>query len=200
MRRTTINLTESTERQVKTLRHYGTFTEIARIAIDRMYTQEIADQTRQFRLDIYTWPAMMGVDPQMRTSYHDTPESARVHVEMQTEPFYHAVLLKRFPGGHLPANWQGEAITDQKASWPHISGTNGDHPAVIALKQDWPSLVTEVRRIYAEKNGAVGMVYIAGDLLRERHPDVHGWSDQLGWAATDNGGPWRRDDDEGDDD
>ena len=42
-RQTSLQLTEATERQVKALRGkgYGSFTDIARIAIDRMYREEI---------------------------------------------------------------------------------------------------------------------------------------------------------------
>lgn len=43
-RQTSIQLTEATEQQVASLRErgFGTFTDIVRIAIDRMYTQETA--------------------------------------------------------------------------------------------------------------------------------------------------------------
>jgi len=42
MRRTTINLTEATDRQIEYLkeRGYGSFTQIVRLAVDRMYRKE----------------------------------------------------------------------------------------------------------------------------------------------------------------
>ena len=43
MRRTTINLTEATDRQIKYLKEYGfgSFSQVVRIAIDRMYREEM---------------------------------------------------------------------------------------------------------------------------------------------------------------
>jgi hypothetical protein len=47
-RQTSVQLTESTQRQVAALTDlgFGTFTDIARIAIDRMYNQEIEKETK----------------------------------------------------------------------------------------------------------------------------------------------------------
>ena len=46
IRRTTVNLTQATERQVKALtaQGFGTFTDVVRIAIDRMYRTETRKQ------------------------------------------------------------------------------------------------------------------------------------------------------------
>lgn len=43
MRRTTINLTEATDRQIEYLKEcgYGSFTQIVRLAVDRMYRKEM---------------------------------------------------------------------------------------------------------------------------------------------------------------
>lgn len=45
-RQTSLQLTEATERQVAALRSFGTFTDIARIAIDRLYRDEIISNRR----------------------------------------------------------------------------------------------------------------------------------------------------------
>ena len=47
-RQTSIQLTEATERQVDQLRQFGTFTDIVRIAIDRMAQQEGIVAVRRF--------------------------------------------------------------------------------------------------------------------------------------------------------
>jgi len=49
IRRTTVNLTKATERQVETLkgRGFGTFTDIVRISIDRMYREEMGGQMKE---------------------------------------------------------------------------------------------------------------------------------------------------------
>lgn len=43
-RQTSIQITEATEQQARSLKRYGTFTDVAKIAIDRMYNQERATQ------------------------------------------------------------------------------------------------------------------------------------------------------------
>lgn len=46
IRRTTVNLTQATERQIEALKAqgFGTFTDVVRIAIDRMYRTETRKQ------------------------------------------------------------------------------------------------------------------------------------------------------------
>lgn len=43
-RQTSIQVTEATEQQAKALKRYGTFTDVVRTAVDRMYNQERATQ------------------------------------------------------------------------------------------------------------------------------------------------------------
>lgn len=63
-RQTSLQVTEATERQVEYLRSigYGAFTEIARIAIDRMHT----DERRNEWLDRGRGRARTGDSPQLR--------------------------------------------------------------------------------------------------------------------------------------
>lgn len=51
-RQTSLQLTEATERQVAALRSFGTFTDVNRIAIDRMYRDEIISNKRPI---LYTY-------------------------------------------------------------------------------------------------------------------------------------------------
>ena len=135
----------------------------------------------KFKLDIYTWPAMCGVDPGIRSTNHETPEGASKHVASQTEPFAHAVLQSETtPGVFNPCDWDGNLLNPGQR-WPHRLGVNGQHPAVESLKMDWDTLIALVQEQY---DGTRGMMDIAGELLKERHPDVHGWAHDLAWAAA----------------
>lgn len=51
-RQTSLQLTVATERQVAALRSFGTFTDINRIAIDRMYRDEVISNKRPI---LYTY-------------------------------------------------------------------------------------------------------------------------------------------------
>jgi len=135
----------------------------------------------KFRLDIYTWPAMQGVNPQMRTTLHETPEEAVAYLETQTEAYAYASLQRPIEGGHTPCDWQGQSI-DAGGKWPLRHGTSGQHPAVVALKADWYRLIERVREIHREHGGA--MVDIAADLLAVRHPQTHSWATNLAWEAA----------------
>lgn len=135
----------------------------------------------EYRLDIYTWPAARGVPVNMRTSYHQTPAEARQHLDAQTEPYAYATLAIIEQSGMVACDWEGRKI-DRTEDWPSINGTNGEHPAYLALRRDWPHLVSEIRRIYAETHRP--MIDIAGELLRARHPETHSWSEHLAWEAA----------------
>ena len=122
-----------------------------------------------FKLDIYTWPTLRGVECGYRTSYHETPVSAILYLESQVEPFAYAVLLKSEPGGHFPCDWEGRRINANE-EWPRLVGTNGEHPAYVAVMADWKNLLAAVQR-EATKTGE-GIVVVAHRLLNERHPRV----------------------------
>lgn len=51
-RQTSLQLTESTEQQVAALRSFGSFTDIVRVAIDRLYREEIITNKRPI---LYTY-------------------------------------------------------------------------------------------------------------------------------------------------
>ena len=133
----------------------------------------------KFQLDIYTWPAMTGINPELRSSRHETPEDAIAHLEAENQPYAYAVLLKETERGFEPCNWDGQPVMGRQ--WSHRLGTNGDHPAVIALKNDWENLIALVRSQY---NGTRGMIDIADELLRKRFPNVYGYASMLAWAAA----------------
>jgi len=124
---------------------------------------------------------MCGVNPQIRSTNHETPEDAIAHLDSQAVPFAHAVLqVETEPGNFAPCDWGGNLL-GQKQHWPHRIGANGQHPAVTALEIDWDTLVAIIRDQY---DGSKSMLDIAGELLKERHPDVHGWAHDLAWAAA----------------
>jgi hypothetical protein len=135
----------------------------------------------KFLLDIYTWPAMSGINPKVRSSHHETPDEASLHLEAQTEPYAYAVLQREIEQGHFePCDWEGQPLAAIQ-QWPHRMGTNGDHPAVTALKNDWRNLVNLV---YNQYDGTKGMIDIADKLLRERHPYIYGYASILAWEAA----------------
>lgn len=68
MRRTTVNITEATERQVAALKSFGAFTEITRIAIDRLYRDEIISNKRPI---VYTYVSDKWGNEQFETTLED---------------------------------------------------------------------------------------------------------------------------------
>lgn len=135
-----------------------------------------------FKLDVYTWPAMCGVDPKIRSSFHVRAIDAVEHLDTrQSEPYAYAVLQREAEQGRFePCDWAGEPL-GRGQSWPKRTGENGMHPAVASLEMDWDTLVAIVREQY---DGTRGMMDIANELLVERHPDVYGWARDLAWAAA----------------
>lgn len=133
----------------------------------------------KFKLDIYTWPAMSGINPEIRHSVHETPDKAIAYLEAETEPYAYAVLQREVEKGRFePCDWEGKLIVKQ---WPYRMGTNGDHPAVIALKNDWGNLIALIRSQY---DGTRGMIDIALELLNERHPEIWGYAEKLAWEVA----------------
>lgn len=135
-----------------------------------------------YRLEIYTWPALGGVDCQCRTTNHDSPGEAVAHLDAETTPYSYAVLSKHHFFGWDPVGWHGEAVYSGQ-DWPKKMGANRGvtHPALVAYQEDKSWLIREIRRIQKKRGG--GMIDIAHDLLQERHPKV-GLADQLGWQAA----------------
>lgn len=135
----------------------------------------------EFQLDIYTWPAMTGVNPEIRSSRHETAQNAVTHLEAESQPYAYAVLLREIEKGRFEAcDWDGQLLIREQ-QWPQRTGENGTHPAIFALKEDWDNLIALVRNQY---DGTRGMICIAGELLGKRHPDVQGYAKKLAWAAA----------------
>jgi len=84
-------------------------------------------------------------------------------------------------GVWVPCDWDGQVVSSAD-EWPKRRGTNGEHPAYLALKQAWGGLVAQVRDIHKRQGGA--MIDIAGCLLREHHPETFGWAERLAWEAA----------------
>lgn len=174
-------LSEPAERKLLELAElYGSQARVIEVAIDRLfYAEALTGRKLGYRLDIYTWPAATGVDAEIRTTYHETPEDAVDAVMCQTEPFSYAVLQRRSMTGWQPCEWDG---TDVIGAWPTIHGTNGDHPAAVAMKSDWPEMLRLVRAEHAHTGKP--MIDIAGRLMRERHPQIVGFTEKLAWQAA----------------
>ena len=137
---------------------------------------------RPFTLDIYTWDGRRGVDPEVRTTHHYTPDAARTLVNEQIIPFRYAVLQKHDDEGNAYAcDWEGRTLTESDP-WPMIRGRNGIHPAVQRLSDDWFTMIRIIRAEHATNGG--GTISIAGHLLSTRHPATSGWATTLGWEAA----------------
>lgn len=134
----------------------------------------------KFQLDIYTWPALQGVKPCIRTSSHESSQDAKMHLAKQAEPYAYAVLLKWESGTFIPCDWNGNMVPS--SNWPQRIGMNGDHPAVIALRADWQNLIAEVRYLHAIAQEP--MIDIASEVLQARHPNVMGYAERLAWDAA----------------
>ena len=134
----------------------------------------------KFQLDIYTWPAMTGVNPEVRSSQHETPQDAIKCLEAESQPYAYAVLQQAIETELVPCDWGGQLLGTRQ-EWPRRMGANGTHPAVVALQEDWENLVNLVRTEY---DGSRGMIDMAGELLQERHPDVQGYAEKLARAAA----------------
>ena len=161
-------------------RGYESLTNVIAVALDRLYQQEIA-MRQEYQLDIYTWPAMSGINPEIRTTYHDKPEEALAHVESQKTPYAYATLQQKTQAGYAPCGWKGERIGHNE-TWPRIDGTNRQHPKVTALKKDWHMLVEMVRARHQTSENA--MIDIALEILKQRHPDIVGYAEHLAWDAA----------------
>ncbi len=135
----------------------------------------------KYRLDIYTGPAMTGIDPQVRSTTHATPDEAIEHLNAETEPYSHAVLMR----GSSPCYWNGRSIINPYAKWPKKTGANWGvtNPDLAAYETDKPFLIEQIRQTHNQTGQ--GMIHIAHDLLQERHPNVT-LSEKLGWEATSN--------------
>lgn len=124
----------------------------------------------RFRLDIYIWPPLMGTPTETRTSHHETPQEAITHLNSQTEPYFAAVLQRDSLKGWTPCDWDGH---DVSRDWPQRRGSNGNHPAYVAVMSEWEELKAEVlRELETPKGARKGSIAIADRILRERHPDV----------------------------
>ena len=181
-RQTTIRFPERTDQQLDALIPlFGDRTKAIVVAVDRLFHSEIGGD-KMYELDIYTWPAMMGVNPQLRKSRHETPDAAIAHLDAQTEPYAYAVLLRQTePGSWTPCDWNGEYV---ETSWPYRRGANGDHPSVVALREDWDNLIELVRKA-KERRPGTGTIDIAREILDERHPEICGYSERLANAEYD---------------
>lgn len=134
-----------------------------------------------FKLNIYTWPAMRGAPVGLRYSYHATTTDAIAHLDAQTEAYCYAVLSRILPCvGYMPCDWQGRWVGDGER-WPQRRGANGEHPAYLAYLADRANLIAEVRAIHARDGG--GTLNIAGKLLSERHPLITA-AEEIGWEAA----------------
>lgn len=126
----------------------------------------------KFKLQIYTWPAGRGIDygpgafPEF---YAWTPKQAVSILDAYTQPYAYAVLSKASPGGYYPCDWAGRDVGS--GEWPHRQGTNGEHPAYLAVMADWDALKAEVLRGHRTDEGErIGTMAIAAQILKERHP------------------------------
>ena len=138
----------------------------------------------KFMLDIYTWPAMEGANPDVDSTTHDALEIARDYLDSFSRPYSHAVLQHEVETGKFaPCNWDGNPIA-QHAEWPMIHGANygRSHPAVEAVRADFDNLAKETYSIWEASGGA--MIDIAADLLKSRHPEICGWAKEIAWAAA----------------
>lgn len=147
--------------------------------IETILKQEVEKNMNIFRLDIYTYNAMEGVNPEVRTTTHGTPEDAEKHLVVQNLPYAYAVLSKQNPQGYAPCDWNGNFVLG--GEWPKRKGTNGSHPNVVALRSAWSSLTEETRRRW--NNSDSSMLEIASDVLSERFPEISGYSERLALAA-----------------
>jgi len=174
------NVSERTREMVNELTDAYGYSQrvLIEVAIDRMYRDLSADRAKKYRLDIYTWPTLMGVDPQIRTSYYDSPQDAQRQVKAQPA-FSYAALQINEGGNYYPCNWSGERIQEGDR-WPLIYGTNRKHPAIVALESDWDNMIKLV--ISGVETGK-GAIIVASRILEKRHPDVVGYSEKLAAAA-----------------
>lgn len=136
-----------------------------------------------FKLDIYTWPAMMGAPCGFHESTHRSPEQAISHLEAQSEPYAYAVLSKQGAHGWTPCDWDGNEILGRQ-EWPQRTGTNRDHPATVAFKADWGNLVKAILK-QKSKQPKCGLIDIAREILQKRHPQIVGMAEHLANDAFD---------------
>lgn len=136
---------------------------------------------KNYRLDIYTWPAVQGIDAQVRTSFYDTPQEAVMWLDLQHEPYAYAALQAKNNTGYAPCGWNGEPLSG--GVWNVRYGTNGDHPAIIALRADWGNMVNMIVAEYWKSYQA--MIEIASRILGGRHPEVTGYAEPLALQAAD---------------
>lgn len=179
-RQTTVRFPERTDQQIQELAAlFGDVTKTVVVAIDRLYQSERGEKTMSgYKLDIYTWPTGSGIDPEVETTYHDTPDGARAYVDARAKPFWRALLQWRSHSGFYPCGFDGRLV--DAGQWPGINGENGQHPAVIRMRQDWQTMIDLA---VARYHPGVAMVDIALAILQERHPMVNGWFTELAKAA-----------------
>lgn len=134
----------------------------------------------EFQLSIYTWPPLRGVECKCRESRHDSPQDAITHLKAQKEPYALAVLSRSAPGGVYPCDWGGNFI--EAGEWPQHRGTNGEHPAYLAVMADWQNLLRDIQ--CEAKTSREGTFSIARRLLSERHPQATGLTERLGREAA----------------
>jgi hypothetical protein len=135
----------------------------------------------EYQLDIYIWPAMTGIDPEIRTTYLDSPEDAARIVERETQPYHLAVLGRKNESGYWPCDWNGNRVSHNQ-EWPYIKGINGHHPAYLAMRSDWIRMINIACDEHTRTGGA--LIDIATRLLSERHPQIHGWALTLAEEAA----------------
>lgn len=139
-----------------------------------------------YRLDIYTWPAMRGTPVDLRTSYHESPESALAALKNETQPYAYATLQSLVPGvGWAPCDWQGHPVYEGD-TWPLIRGTNGEHPLYLEYMADREYLRAETKRRYLAqpepRQRGTGDILL--ELIRERHPRLSNSCDNLAWEIA----------------
>lgn len=150
----------------------------------------LTPEEREFQLQIYHWLAagpdggfggLTAPDASISVTYHATREAAIAFLEAYPEAYAFAVLARNDGlARYGPCDWEGHSIAPRKP-WPRRRGTNGQHPAMLALVADWPELK---RMVWAEHvRTGEPTVPIAIRVLRERHPHVGGYAEPLGQAA-----------------